>query len=242
MNEKRIKFVEDTLDFLDGDTPSNEEVAEVFLEFAKILESQEESLNKKIQELEDNVSASREEDSKTTKETTKSIQNQIAELRKVHENNINKISLNFQEKIISLADSIPEQQENFDKEAFRSSLLEEVSRICKEIAPVAVEAKELSADDIINKINESKLPIDPKKIPSLADIERMAKANAVPAVPVTTSVFFNNGTQVGRAKNINIVGNPDVVIQGDTATIYNVTTGPIAPSNPVLYQLWYDTT
>lgn len=67
-------------------------------------------------------------------------------------------------------------------------------------------------DDIIKKINLSKLTISKERIDGLLDsLGQMISG----AVGITTTFFFKNGTQVGRAKNINIIEGSNI-----TASLY----------------------
>ncbi len=72
-------------------------------------------------------------------------------------------------------------------------------------------------EQVVTKVNLSKTLIDPSQVRGLKDIENIAKANQV-AVPVTTPIIFNNGSQVGRAKNLNFTGGT-VTVTGDQANI-----------------------
>lgn len=66
------------------------------------------------------------------------------------------------------------------------------------------------------KLNTLSEKLDPKVIKGLLGIIENVRSSA--AVPPTTTFFFQNGVQKGRAKNINIV-NGSVSVAGDTATI-----------------------
>ncbi len=73
-------------------------------------------------------------------------------------------------------------------------------------------------DEIIQKINKSHLLISKDRIDGLVDsLSQMIHS----AVGITTTIFFKNGTQVGRAKNINLTGSAvsSVSVIGDTANI-----------------------
>lgn len=68
-----------------------------------------------------------------------------------------------------------------------------------------------TAEQIIKKINTTEQQIDPKAIRGFNDLERIARANSN-AVPVTTTHFYQNGSFVGRAKNINIIPGSNVTV------------------------------
>lgn len=65
-------------------------------------------------------------------------------------------------------------------------------------------------DQIISKVNESKLLIKKERIEGLVDLMRNVMVSAFASVPVTTTNFFKSGALVGRAKNINIIPGSNV--------------------------------
>lgn len=91
-------------------------------------------------------------------------------------------------------------------------------------------------EQLVEKVNTSKVKINREQIDGLKDIENMAKANAM---PVTTTHFYRDGISYGRAKNINMVGSKVEVI-GDQGYITPITVSDTAPSNPFINMLWLD--
>ncbi len=98
-------------------------------------------------------------------------------------------------------------------------------------APLPVPPIEETPDETIDKVNASTKQIDKTRVQGLADIERMAQANAGAVAPTT---MFVNGY---RAKNLHF--NNAVYAGGDLVDIA-IPVQPVAPSNPVLNQLWID--
>ena len=69
--------------------------------------------------------------------------------------------------------------------------------------------KELVAetpDSVTEKVNQSQILIKKERVEGLLDTMRQAVANGInAAVGITTTIFFKNGSQVGRAKNVNFI-------------------------------------
>lgn len=76
-------------------------------------------------------------------------------------------------------------------------------------------------DEIIAKVNQSKLLISRERIEGLVDAMRNMAANAVASVGITTTNFFKSGSLIGRAKNINFTGSAvsSISITGDQANV-----------------------
>lgn len=90
----------------------------------------------------------------------------------------------------------------------KTTIIKEQPVVTENIREVAIPE---TPDQIIDKVNASEKLIQKTRVEGLADIERMATANA--SMPVTTSFF--NGL---RAKNLNIVG-ATATQSGDTVNI-----------------------
>ncbi len=89
----------------------------------------------------------------------------------------------------------------------RTEIIKELPIITNEIKEVAIKE---NPEQIVGKVNISKVLIEPTQVRGLDNIRQMAAANAV---PVTTSFF--NGL---RAKNLNITGGTTTQ-NGDTVTV-----------------------
>lgn len=197
MDENQLEKLKKMKALLDDDKASNEEVAKMFASVLNVITTVKDTLDK-------NIAQNKGELSDTI--------NEVYSLLKGHEKDITKTIKDLEQKVA------------VDNKAVTAQLLGKINEV-KGLIPEVPSFKPL--EDKLAQI-EKKIPTLPdlkpfetklseleKKIPvldnkRLDDIERIARANAM---PITTS--FVNGI---RAKNINFAG-ATVTHQGDTANV-----------------------
>ena len=134
----------------------------------------------------------------------------IAELRGTVTEDVQAQILKIENKLAAVKDG------RDGRDADDKKIVAEVLKQLPEPKPL-----EETPDTIVAKVNKSGILIAKERVEGLVDAIRMAAANAVGAVGITTTNFFWNNTLIGRAKNINFTGSgvSSVTVLGDQANV-----------------------
>ena len=219
MAEDKLKKLEDIVNVLDRKTIEEDDFVAAFKQVIDYVKQSNTStagiLNKIIERLDTfalQLKGDNEEDRKMVKQA---VGEAMAEMRTTLDARMAEIKSGENGK-----DGLPGK--DADEQAIIATLL---SKIPKPIEPIID-----TPDQLIEKVNKSSLLIAKERVEGLVDAIKMAAANAAYAtVGITTSIFFKNGTQVGRAKNINFIEGSNMTITtyqtGDQMNVQFTSTG-----------------
>lgn len=195
----------------------NMAVLEKIIEFESFIEEKSKSISESLEELESKIAAFKEK-------AAEEIRGEIDNIKKeagakgdpgndyiLTEKDKKEIAASIKVPIVERIETIKEQP-----------IVKEMMQTIKEIKEVAITE---TPEQIVSKINDSKVKISREQVEGLRDIENIAKANAVPP----TTNFFNGL----RGKNLNIVGGTATQL-GDTVSITTTGSGGgLTPETPV---------
>lgn len=203
--EDKLKKLEETWKLIVRDTVTEKDFTDAFAEVIKFIKNSNSAtasiLSTIIKRLDDHAQQLKSDTDEDRKLIRQMVGQAMAEMR-----------TELEKRASEIKDGAPGKD---GKDADEEMICNQVLALMPQ--PEKVEPE--TPDGIVEKINKSGLQIAKERIEGLVDAIRIASANAVSgAVGVTTTIFFKNGTQVGRAKNINF-------IEGQNATLTLYQTG-----------------
>lgn len=212
MDEKKLKRLEVILTALNEEQVTPEQFAQAFEFVLDYIRSNEENtaetvtgIVSRLTELQTKLEADSGEDRILVK---KIVGESIALLRIAIDEKVNLLEERVDKKLSEVTNG---------KDADEIKIIGEI--LAQLPAPIpGKDGNTDTPDQVVEKINTSNYLIKKERVEGLVDLMKNVAASVMGSVGITTTNFFQNGTLVGRAKNINITGGTVTVFQ-DLATI-----------------------